>query len=219
MEEFRKNELLKTGDMRLFVAIPMPPVAQAIARNVADRFADTLPDQRWIEPHVQASTRYCQCSVQHGTVLSDQSAGAWAERPTAVGPKRLRRNTNSSARTEHPKKSTRPGSLRGRCRRRTISANGWRRMSASIASSSPGRRAAVGLFACAAPTWLRRMTILVEDGRAEVRRDLENADSTTAALDYFWRVTLAGDGLIGRDNNGNLEAEFDRPPQIAVDEI
>lgn len=93
------------------------------------------------------------------------------------------------------------------------------------------------------------MTILVEEGRAEVRRDLENADSTTAALEYFcrvtvagapapdswsgteakivvtglhengWRVTLAGDGLIGQDNNGNLEAEFDRPPQIAVDEI
>lgn len=93
------------------------------------------------------------------------------------------------------------------------------------------------------------MTILVEEGRAEVRRDLENADSTAAALEYFcratvagapapdswsgtdakivvtgrhengWRVALAGDGLIGRDNNGNLEAEFDRPPQIAVDEV
>ena len=29
------------------------------------------------------------------------------------------------------------------------------------------------------------MTLLVEEGREEVRRDLENADSTAAALDFF----------------------------------
>ena len=93
------------------------------------------------------------------------------------------------------------------------------------------------------------MTILVEEGRAEVRRDLENAEFDGGGARIFlsryrrrraranswsgtdakivvtgrhengWRVALAGDGLIGRDNNGNLEAEFDRPPQIAADEV
>jgi len=36
--------------MRLFVAIPMPPIAQALARGIADRNGERFPGYRWIRP-------------------------------------------------------------------------------------------------------------------------------------------------------------------------
>jgi 2'-5' RNA ligase len=36
--------------MRLFVAIPLPPVAQAGVRNLADKYEDAFPGFRWVNP-------------------------------------------------------------------------------------------------------------------------------------------------------------------------
>lgn len=90
------------------------------------------------------------------------------------------------------------------------------------------------------------LDLIVEEGREEALRDDGNHKPTPSALEYFCRltiadarpfeswsgidakivvsgrhetgcpITLAGDGSIGRDDNGNIEAMFETPPQILV---
>jgi 2'-5' RNA ligase len=45
--------------MRLFVAIPMPPVAQALIRGFVDRAADAFPGYRWTRPdHLHITLKF-----------------------------------------------------------------------------------------------------------------------------------------------------------------